>query len=309
MAAPTRPLRLPRAAIVAAIRRAPERFQREGMTDVAAALTYFAVFSIFPALIALVSILGFVGDSATGPLLDSLRASPGQVGDLLTGVVTTAAEGGGGRAFVLGLGIALWSASGYVGAFGRASNRIFGVREGRPFWKLRPGQLALTAALLVLVALAATASVVSGPIARELGDIAGLGAQTARTWDRLKIPGILVVSWIVITLLMSVTPNVRLPSIRWVMPGSLVALLAWVAASSLLGIYFAEWASYDRTYGALAGVIAFLFWLWVSNVILLFGQTINAELEWERQKLAGETARDGSLAPTPKQTPAHRPGG
>ncbi|MEI2703490.1 MAG: YihY/virulence factor BrkB family protein [Baekduia sp.] len=301
MATVKRPTQLPRAAVLDAFRRVPRRFAALGLTDIAAALTYYAVFSIFPALLALVSVLSFAGDGATQPLLDSLEESPGTTGDLLKGVVETAAGHGGGLTFAIGLGAAIWAASGYVGAFGRASNTIFGVEEGRPFWKLRPVLLALTTALLLLAALASIASVLSGPIARELGDVAGVGEEAVRTWDRLKLPGILLVVWVLITLLMAVTPNVRLPGISWLLPGALVALLTLIATSTGLAFYFANFASYDKTYGTLAGVIAFLFWLWVSNIALLAGQLVNAELEYERERATATTGRDGAMAATPKQ--------
>lgn len=262
-----------------------KRISSDQMTDVAAALTYYAVFSIFPAMIALISTLSLIGHGATDPILESLADAPGPVSEILSGVVESASNRTAGPAFVLGLGVAIWGASGYVGAFARASNRIFDVEDHRSFWKSRPLQLGLTALLLLLVVVAATASVLTGPIAREAGDMIGLGAEAARTWDRAKVPGVLLTAALLITLLMRAAPAARFDGMRAVLPGALLTLALWVTSSLALGVYFAKFAAYDETYGALAGAVAFLFWLWVSNLAALLGQLVNSEL-----RLA--TARD-----------------
>ncbi len=255
------------------------------MTDTAAALTYYGVLSIFPALIALISVVALVGDGATQPILDALADAPGPTSEILTDVVQTSARTGAGLPFALGIAAALWSASAFIGAFSRACNAIFDVREERPFWKLRPAQFGLTAAALTLLGIASAASVLSGPVAREFGDMIGFGAEAARTWDRAKLPGLLLVVGALIVLLMFTAPNVRFGSIRAVLPGAVVALVAWVAGSALLGLYFEQFADYGKSYGALGGVVAFLVWLWVSNIALLYGQLVNAEL---RQHDRGE---------------------
>jgi len=249
------------------------------MTDTAAALTYYGVLSIFPALIALISVVALAGDGATQPILDALADAPGPVSEILTDVVKTSARTGAGLPFTLGILAALWSASAYIGAFSRACNTIFGVREERPFWKLRPTQFGLTAAALALLGIASAASVLTGPIAREFGDMVGVGAETAAIWDRAKLPGLLVIVGGLIILLMFTAPNVQFRSLRAVLPGGAVALVAWSIGSVLLGLYFENFADYGKSYGALGSVIAFLVWLWFSNLALLFGQLINAELQ------------------------------
>lgn len=270
---------VPRRGLWPALRRTPRAFLDHNLTDVAAALTYYAVFSIFPGLIALVSVLALVGHGATDPIITSLERTPTQVSEILTGAVRHAATThSGGLTLAIGLAAAVWSASGYVGAFGRASNRIYEVREGRPFWLLRPQHLVLTLALLVLLGATAVAMVLTGPIARQAGDILGIGHDAVRTWDLAKLPCVLVVTGFVIALVMFYAPNVRLRRFCDVWVGAGVALVAWLVASALLGFYFANYAHYNKTFGAIAGVIAFLFWLWVSNLAILFGQELNAQI-------------------------------
>lgn len=297
---PTNPCRLPRGAWLHALRRTPVVFVKGNMTDSAAALTYYAVFSIFPALIALVSTLSLVGASASDPILENLRESPGTTSDVLTNVVEEQTRTGGGLVFAIGIAAALWAASGYVGAFGRASNAIYGVEEGRPFWRLRPIQFALTAVLLILVGASAVASVLSGAIAKEVGDTFGVGAQAVETWDKAKLPAILILAAVVIALLFYVSPNVRRPGFSWVLTGGGLALLVFLLASAMLAYYFAHFANYNKTYGALAGVIAFLFWLWVTNLALLLGQTFNAELERQRHIALGIIGPDEPAEFVPK---------
>ena len=161
---------------------------------------------------------------------------------------------------------------------GRACNAIFEVQEDRPFWKLRPAQFALTSAALALLGVASVASVLSGPLARRFGDMVGVGADTAEVWDWAKLPGLLVVAGALIALLLFTAPNVQFTRLRAVLPGGAVALGAWVLGSAALGLYFDQFADYGKSYGALGGVIAFLVWLWFTNLALLFGQLINAEL-------------------------------
>lgn len=301
-AAPVRPGLLP------ALRRTPRGFLDHNLTDVAAALTYYAVFSIFPGLIALVSVLSLVGHGAIDPIIASLERTPTEVSNILVGAVRHAGESrSGGLTLAIGLAAAVWSASGWVGAFGRASNRIHGVREGRPFWILRPQQLLLTLVLLVLLGASALALALSGPIARQAGDILGVGHDAVRTWDLAKLPCVLAVTGLVIALVMFFAPNVRLRRFRTVWIGAGLALVMWIAASALLGYYFANFAHYNKTFGAIAGVIAFLFWLWVSNLAILFGQELNAQIARGRHGGTPPLRR----APGPRDLPPageHAPG-
>ncbi len=272
------------------LKRTVREFRDDGLTDWAAALTYYGVLAIFPALIALVSILGLVGTSATDPLADNLAAlAPGPANEIITGAIDeiAASRNTAGLAFVLGLLGALWAASGYVGAFSRASNVIYEIEEGRPFWKLRPQQLALTFVLILLLAALALAVVVSGPIAREVGNVVGAGDTAVTVWEIAKWPLMAAVVVGIFAVLYFAAPNVRQPGFRWITPGGVLALVLWLLASAGFALYVSNFASYNATYGSIAGIIVFLVWLWISNVALLLGAELNAELERTRELEAG----------------------
>jgi membrane protein len=287
-------------------RRTGREFSKDQCLDLAAALTYYAVLSLFPALLALLSLVGLVGQgpSTVRQLMDILRnMGGGTAADTIEPSITSLSQAGNaaGFALVLGLVLAVWSASGYVGAFGRALNRVYQVGEGRPFWKLRPLQLALTLAALVLIALVACALVLTGPAARAVGDALGLGDTAVLVWDIAKWPVVVVVVLVVISTLYYATPNVRQPKFRWISGGALVALVVWVLASTAFGFYVSNFASYNKTYGALAGVVVFLLWLWLTNLALLFGAELNAELERGRE-LQGGLPAEKELQLPPRDT-------
>lgn len=288
--APDAPTELPKRSWWQTLKRTISEFRDDNLTDWAAALTYYAVLAIFPALIALISILGLIGASATDPLIDNLtELTPGPANDIITNAVTeiTANQGTAGVAFVLGLVGALWSASGYVGAFSRASNVIYEIDEGRPFWKLRPQQLAITFVLIVLLAATALAVVISGPLAEQVGDVIGAGSTAVTIWEIAKWPAIAGVVVAIFAILYYTAPNVRQPGFRWITPGGILALVLWLAASALFALYVANFSSYNATYGSIAGIIVFLVWLWISNLALLMGAEMNAELERSRELEAG----------------------
>ncbi|MFT4261812.1 MAG: YihY/virulence factor BrkB family protein [Nocardioides sp.] len=271
-------------------------FSDDQCTDLAAALTYYAVLSLFPAAIALLSLIGLVSnpektvESLLG-ILDDLGASSAV--DTVRPTLEDLAQGGGaGIALAVGILAALWSASGYVGAFGRAMNRVYEVEEGRPIWKLRPLMLLLTFVTVVLVALVAFALVLTGPAARAVGDAVGLGDTTVLVWGIAKWPVILVAVVAIVALLYYATPNVKQPRFRWISVGAFVAILVCVVASVAFGLYVANFSSYDKTYGSLAGVIVFLLWLWLINVALLFGAELDSELERGRELQAGIHAEE-----------------
>jgi membrane protein len=272
------------------LKRTVREFRNDNLTDWAAALTYYGVLSLFPALIVLVSILGLIGQSATQPLLDNLgKLAPGAANDIVSGAVRqiSANQGAASIAFVFGIAGALWSASGYVGAFTRASNSIYEMPEGRPFWKLRPIQIAITVVMILLLALCAVAVVVTGPLAEQVGDVIGAGSAAVTAWDIAKWPVIAVVVVTMFAILYWAAPNVKQPGFRWITPGGIVALLLWVLASAGFALYVALFASYNKTYGSLAGVVIFLVWLWISNIAILLGAEMNAEVERGRQLEAG----------------------
>jgi membrane protein len=275
------------------LRRAMREFSEDKVTDWAAALTYYGVLSIFPMLLALISLLGLFGQSATQPLLDNISGvAPGPAKDIVTQAIQNLqkSQGSAGILFFVGLAAALWSASGYVGAFMRASNDVWDVEEGRPAWKTIPLRVGVTALLLVLLTISAIAVVVTGPLAKSVGDIVGLGSTAVMVWDIAKWPVLIIVVSFMIALLYYAAPNVKHPKFQWVSPGSLMAVVLWIVASALFAFYVANFSSYNKTYGALGGVIVFLTWLWITNVVILFGAELNAEIERGRQIQAGVPA-------------------
>jgi membrane protein len=282
------------------VRRTIREFKEDDLTLLAAALTYYGVLSLFPGMLVLVSILGLLGTSTTQPLVDNLAAlTPGPARDVVTSSIRNLqdASGAAGFAFVLGILGALWSASGYVGGFMKASNIIYEVEEGRPFWKLRPLQIAVTV-LLVLVAAAISLSiVVTGPLAQRVGDVIGLGDTTVTLWNIAKWPVIAIVVSQVIAFLYWVAPNVRQPGYRWISPGGIFAVMLWILASAAFAFYVSQFGSYNKTYGSLTAVIVFLVWLWITNVVILLGAEMNAELERERQIGQGHPPEEEPFLP------------
>ncbi len=277
------------------LRKTVREFSGDQCTDLAAALTYYAVLAVFPAAIALTSLLGVVGKGtdSVNTLLDIVGDLGGasMVESVRDPLLEISRSHTAGLAFVLGLGGALWSASAYIGAFGRAMNRIYEVREGRPIWKLRPVLLLLlTLVLVVLAAAVLLALVVTGPVTDSVGSALGLGSSVRLAWDLAKWPLILLTVVVMVALLYYATPNVKQPRFRWVSIGAVLAILTWIVVSALFGFYVAHFSSYDRTYGALGGVIAFLLWLWLTNLALLFGAELDAELERGRELESGMPA-------------------
>ena len=281
---------LPKQSWKGVFKRALREFSDDNVTDWAAALTYYGVLSIFPMLLALISLLGLFGQSATQPLLDNLGSiAPGPGKQIVTNAITNLqkSQGAAGILFVVGLGAALWSASGYVGAFMRAANDVWDVEEGRPVWKTIPLRLGVTALLLVLLTISAVAVVVTGPLAQRVGDVVGLGSAAVTAWDIAKWPVLILIVSFMIALLYYATPNVKHPKFQWVSPGSIMAVVLWIIASALFAFYVSNFGSYNKTYGALGGVIVFLTWLWITNIVILFGAEFNAEMERGRQIQGG----------------------
>jgi membrane protein len=274
-------------------------------TDQAAALTYYSVLALFPALLALVSLLGVFGqgESTVNAMLDMVR-SLGQerAADVLEDPVRQMVTAqGAGIGLVVGLVIALWSASGYVGAFGRAMNRVYEVDEGRPIWKLRPLQLFITFICVMAMALVLMAVVVSGPVARAVGDALGIGEGAVTAFNIIKWPVILAVVVVIVALLYYATPNVRQPRFRWISVGAAIGIGVWLLASIGFGFYVGNFSSYNKTYGSLAGVIVFLLWLWLTNLALLFGAEVDSELERARELESGIQAEETLQLP-PRDT-------
>jgi membrane protein len=291
------------------LKRTVAEFRADNLTDWAAALTYYATLSISPSLIVLVSILGLAGESATNTILDNIKElGPGPAQDIVSGAIRQieANEGTAGVAFALGLLAALWSASGYIGAFARASNVIYEMEEGRPFWKLRPLQIGMTLVLLLLVAVSAIAVVISGPLASEVGKLFGLEGTAVTVFNIVKWPVIVVVVLALLAILYYGAPNVRHPGFRWITPGGVLAVVLWIIASLGFAFYVSNFGSYNKTYGSLAGVIVFLVWLWISNVAVLLGAEMNAELERGRELESG-VDEEQTIAMEPRTPPDDEP--
>jgi membrane protein len=273
------------------LKSAVAEFQKDQCTDLAAALTYYSVLALFPAVLALLSLLGVVGRGprTADQILNLLQdLGQNQVAEQLRGPIESmVSTQGAGLLLAFGIVLALFSASGYVGAFGRALNRVYEIDEGRPVWKLRPLMVLVTLGLVVLAALVLVGLVVSGPLARDVGDAIGLRQQTVTVWNYAKWPVILLIVMVIVAILYHVTPNVRQPKFRWLSPGAVIAILTWVLTSVGFGFYVSNFGSYDRTYGSLAGVIVFLLWLWITNLALLLGAEVDAELERARELQAG----------------------
>ncbi|MBP1137966.1 membrane protein [Arthrobacter sp. PvP023] len=280
-------------------------FTKDQCPDLAAALTYYSVLSIFPALLALVSLLGIFGDAqkTTSALLDIVQGiAPGETVNTIRPVVEDlAGSPAAGFTLILGLLTALWSASGYVGAFGRAMNRVYEVDEGRPFLKLRGTMLGVTVVNLLIVVVLAAMLVLSGPVAESVGNVIGLGDAFLAVWNIAKWPVMLVLVIVAIAVLFYATPNVKQPKFRWMSMGSAIALVVFLLASLAFGFYVANYNSYNKTYGAIGGVIIALLWLWILNMSLLFGAEFDAEMERGRQLQAGIEAEETIQLP-PRDT-------
>ncbi|MFE9425864.1 YihY/virulence factor BrkB family protein [Kitasatospora sp. NPDC006697] len=282
---PDEPTQVPGRGWLGVLKRTGREFLDDELSDRAAALTYYGVLAIFPALLVLVSVLGLIGPSATNAVLDNLqKLAPGSARDILHTAVTQlqAGRGTGGVLAVVGLAGALWSASGYIAAFIRAGNAVYDIREGRPVWKTTPLRIGLTLLMMILLLASALIVVVTGPLAQRAGDVLGLGQTAVTVWSIAKWPVLVVLVSLMITLLYWAAPNVRDRGFRWVSPGSVLAVLLWMVLSGGFAAYVANFGSYNKTYGTLAGVIVFLVWLWLSNLAILLGLEFDAELARER---------------------------
>ena len=282
------------------LKRTLREFKEDNLTDWAAALTYYGVLALFPALIALLSIVGLVFEPRQ--VTQAMTEIVGQLGpqsavDTFKGPLESlaASDGRAGIMLIVGVLAALWSASGYVGAFMRASNVMFEVDEGRPVWKLRPLQMAVTLAMILLLALGAVGVVVSGPVAEAVGGAIGLGDTAVTAWGIAKWPVLLAIMTLAIAILYYAAPNAKLRGFRFITPGGITAVLVWLVASAGFAFYVANFGSYDKTYGSLGGVVIFLVWMWITNVAILLGAQLNAERERDRQLAEGTPGAEREL--------------
>ncbi|MDQ3849371.1 MAG: YihY/virulence factor BrkB family protein [Actinomycetota bacterium] len=288
-----------------ALVRAAKAVPKHELPHWAAALTYYGVLSLFPALLALVAILGVVGSSAIQPLITNLAAAapgPGKEIAVSTLQGLQRDQGAAGVVFFVGLGAAIWSASSYVSGFMSASNAIYDVREGRPFWKKIPVRIATTIAMLLGLAVSALAVVLTGSLAEQLGRLVGIGDTAVSVWGIAKWPVLVLLVAVMFDILYWAAPNVRQPGFRWVTPGGALAVVLWIAASAAFAVYVANFASYNKTYGSLGGVVVFLVWLWISNLAILVGAELNAELARGRQMQAGQPPDERPILP-PRDPP------
>jgi membrane protein len=276
----------------ATLKRTLREFREDNITDWAAALTYYGLLSLFPALIALVSVLGVFGDPerTTKTITDVVtQIGPDTAADTFAGPIEsiTSNRGAAGVLFFVGLGVALWSASGYVGAFMRAANVVYETPEGRPFWKLRPLQILVTLAMVLLLALVALALVLTGPIVDAVAEPLGIGSAATTVWDIAKWPVLIAVVVFMFSTLFFAAPNVRVGGFKRVLPGVVVGLVVWVVASVAFALSVANFGSPNKTYGTLGGVVVMLVWFWITNLALLLGLELNAEIERSRELREG----------------------
>ncbi|MFD6953297.1 ribonuclease [Nocardiopsis sp. TSRI0078] len=289
---PTEPTDMSASSWGSSLRRTFSEFSKDGLSDLAAGLTYYAILSIFPALLVLLSLLGLAGPAATRILTENASAAmPAQAGELLTTVIENL-QGNQAAAGVFGiisLAVALWSASGYIAAFMRASNVVYDVPEGRPIWKTLPIRVGVTLLMVVLLTVTVVAVTVTGGVAEWFGNLLGLGPTVVTVWSIAKWPVVLLIVVFMIALLYWASPNAE-RGFRWVSPGSVLAIVLWLLASAAFAFYVANFASYSRTYGSMATVVVFLVWLWISNIAILLGEEFNSEIERGRAISGGQPA-------------------
>jgi len=283
---PDQPTELPGRAWPGVLKRTLREYKADKLGDLAAALTYYGVLAIFPMLIVIVSLLGLLGRSVTQSLIQNIgNAAPSDARQIFTKAIENiqSHQSTAGVLFAVGLALALWSASSYIAAFMRASNVVWDVEEGRPIWTTIPLRLAVTLVTVVLLTITAAAVVFTGGLAEQLGNVLGVGHSAVTIWDIAKWPVLVLVVAFILAILYWAAPNVRQPGFRWVTPGGLIAVGLWVIASGAFAFYVANFSSYKQTYGAMASVIIFLVWLWISNTVILLGAELNAEIERGRQ--------------------------
>ena len=290
------------------LKRTLTEFQEDNLSDWAAALTYYGLLSLFPALIAMVSLIGIFGDpkTTTQKLTEIItEIGPGSAAETFEGPIKSIVENrsAAGFALVFGLAAALWSASAYVGAFTRASNVIYETPEGRPFWKLRPLQIAVTLAMIVMMALLAVGLVLTGPVVSAIADPIGLSSTVVDVWNIAKWPVMAAIFILMVDVLYYTTPNVKLRGFKWVTPGAIVAIVVWAIASALFALYIANFGAYDKTYGTLAGLVVLLLWFWITNLAILFGHQMNAERERSAEIDEGHPRAAKEIQLEPREEP------
>ena len=293
------------------LKRTVREFQEDNLSDWAATLTYYGLLALFPALIVLVSIVGLVGDpeSTTNTLTEIVtEIGPDSAAATFEGPIkqVTESRSTAGFALIASTLVALWSASGYLGAFIRASNVIYETREGRPFWKLRPLQLLMTLVVVLLLAVMALGVVLTGPIVSDVADPIGVSDTAVSVWNYAKWVLIALLFVLMIGLIYYASPNVKQRGVKWISPGGLVALVVWLVASAGFALYVSQFGSYNKVYGSLAGVVIILIWMWITNLAILFGHELNAERERDVQLKEGLPGAEKELQLEPRDEPEPR---
>jgi membrane protein len=293
------------------LKRTVQEFQEDNLTDWAATLTYYGLLALFPALIVLVSLVGLLGDpeSTTNTLTDIVtKIGPDSAASTFEGPIkqVTESRATAGFALITSTLVALWSASGYLGAFIRASNVIYETREGRPFWKLRPLQLLMTLVVVLLLAVMAMGVVLTGPIVSDVAEPIGVSDTAVSIWNYAKWLLIAVLFVLMIGLIYYAAPNVKQRGYSWITPGGLVALVVWLVASAAFGLYVSQFGSYNKVYGSLAGLVVILIWMWITNLAILFGHELNAERERNVQLDEGLPGAEKELQLEPRDEPGQR---
>jgi membrane protein len=293
-AGPDNPAKLKGKGIFAAVKRTFKQFSEDNISDWAAALTYYGVLSIFPGALVLVSLLGLLGSDGQSVVRDTVSEVAGsdQMRELVDTVLDNVQGAGAGLGAIIGILVAFWSASGYIAAFMRASNAIYDVPEGRPIWKTLPIRVGVTAVIGVMLVVSAAIVVFTGDLAQAVGDVIGLGSAAVTVWSIAKWPVLVILVSLMFAILYWASPNAKTGGFRWVSPGGIFAVVLWLLASGAFAIYLANFADYNKTYGTLGGVIAFLVWLWISNIAILLGAELDAELERGRAIAAGHDPED-----------------
>jgi membrane protein len=292
----------------ATLKRTLTEFQEDNLSDWAAALTYYGLLALFPALIAMVSLIGIFGDpkTTTTKLTEIItEIGPSSGAETFEGPIKSITENqsAAGFAFIFGLAAALWSASGYVGAFTRASNIIYETPEGRPFWKLRPLQIAVTLAMIIMMALLAVGLVLTGPVVEAVANPVGLSSTAVDVWNIAKWPVMAAIFILMVDVLYYTTPNVKLRGFKWVTPGAILSIVVWAIASALFAFYVSNFSSYDKTYGTLAGLVVLLLWFWITNLAILFGHQMNAERERSEEIKEGQPRAEKEIQLEPRDEP------
>jgi membrane protein len=279
----------------ATLKRTLTEFQEDNLSDWAAALTYYGLLSLFPALIAMVSLIGIFGDpqTTTSKLTEIItELGPESGAETFEGPIDSIVENQGAAGFAF-----------FVGAFTRASNIVYETPEGRPFWKLRPLQIAVTLALIVMMALLAVGLVLTGPVVEAIAGPVGLSGTAVDVWNVAKWPVMAAIFVLMVDVLYYTTPNVKLRGFRWVTPGAVLALVVWAIASALFALYVANFGSYDKTYGTLGGLVVLLLWFWITNLAILFGHQMNAERERSVEIEEGRPRAEKEIQLEPRDEP------